>query len=133
MNQPTAADAELVNRAKMLDAQLQMLKGEMQKIGLALIELEKAKTSLEKAREGDEFLFPIGKFVVGKAKLLSSKYLMAIGGNYYMEMDAAKALEKVNDYIAKTKKYSDDISLKTKEIEKALISMIKEINARGYQ
>ncbi len=119
-------EAELTMRASAVDRELKALRAEVERVGMALIDLERAKKTIQEAKEGAEFLFPIGKFIVGKGTLASQNFLVNVGGQYYLELPPEKALEKIEQYLAETKSYSERLNGQIKEAEKELISIIKE-------
>jgi prefoldin alpha subunit len=122
-------EAQLAYRAQLLDQQLRHLRTELERIMLVLVELEKAKTAMQESKEEGEFTFQLGAGIMAKAMMQDEKFLVPIGGNYYIEMDKESSVKKIEDSIEKTRDYYDKINGEVKKAEQNLITIMKE--ARG--
>lgn len=118
---------ELAKRAALLDQRLKLLRNDLEKIGVLLMEFEKAKASIEGFRENNESYVQIGAGIMVKANLNKNDILVPIGSGYFLKTDPKKAIEKIDKLIELTNKNRDKVSEAVKKAENELIDIMKKV------
>lgn len=119
---------KVLYEARGLDAQLRMLRTELDKVGLALIDLTNSLHSVENL-EVKEALVPIGGGAFVKAEVSEKNILVPIGSGYLILMDEKTAKREVEKRIEKTKEAAEKLNDEIKRIEVRLKVLLGK--ARG--
>lgn len=119
---------KILYEARVLDAQLRMLRTELDKVGLALVDLTNSLHSVENL-EVKEALVPIGGGAFVKAAISEKNIVVPIGGNYLLLMDEKKARKEVEKRIEKTKEAAEKLNDEIKRVEVRLKVLLEK--ARG--
>lgn len=116
----------LYYEGQMYYQQLQMMKGEMEKITLTMLDVENAKATINKLKETDA-LIPVGGNAFIETKITSEKVVVPIGGGYSMKMgkkeaeeELAKRSESIKKVLEKLQKEYEMTAQKLREIEEKL-------------
>jgi prefoldin alpha subunit len=118
----------ILYEARLLDAQLRMLQAELDKVGLALLDLTNSLQSVENL-DVKEALVPIGGGAFVKANVSEKNVIVPIGGGYLLLMDENKAKQEIEKRIEKTKEAAEKINEEMKKIEVRLKVLLEK--ARG--
>ncbi|MGB9719805.1 MAG: prefoldin subunit alpha [Candidatus Anstonellales archaeon] len=114
--------------ARVLDAQLRMLRTELDKVGLTLLDLTNSLHSVENLEVKDA-LVPIGGGAFVKAEISERNIIVPIGGGYLLLMDEKTAKEEVEKRIEKTKEAAEKLNDEIKKVETRLKVLLEK--ARG--
>lgn len=119
---------KILYEARGLDAQLRMLRTELDRVGLALIDLTNSLHSVENL-EVKEALVPIGGGAFVKAEVSEKNIVVPIGGGYLILMDEKTAKREVEKRIEKTKEAAEKLNDEIKRVEVRLKVLLEK--ARG--
>ncbi len=122
--------AGLMREGQLLEDKLKYLGKELERLSLVLMELEKAKASMDGVKEGSTGLLPIGGEILIETKISSDKVMFPIGAGYYRKMTKEEAKEKINKVIENINNSYKKIKEEVKTSEDQLISLLKKV--QGY-
>ncbi|MEM2947997.1 MAG: prefoldin subunit alpha [Candidatus Anstonellales archaeon] len=116
MPELTEEQQRILYEARVLDAQLRMLRAELDKVGLALLDLTNSLHSVENI-EVKNALVPIGGGAFVKAQVSERNILVPIGAGYLLLMDEKTAKQEVEKRIEKTKEAAEKLNDEIKKVE----------------
>ena len=117
----------LAQEGQIMEEKLKYLGRELEKLTMILVELEKAKGSLEGVEGGKESLINIGGDILIEAEVKSSKVIYPIGAGYYHKMDKTKAKERIEDAIKSIGETHKKIKEEVKKIEGELVNLLRRM------
>ncbi len=125
-NQMTQEQQRIYYEGQMYYQQLQMMRGEMEKITLTMLDVENAKATISKLKETDA-LIPVGGNSFIETKITSEKVIVPIGGGYSMKMgkkeaeeELARRSESIRKVLEKLQKEYEMTAQRLREIEDKL-------------
>ena len=99
--------------------QLKMLKGEMEKITLTMLDLANAKRTVESISVADA-LVPIGGNAFIETTVSSDRIFVPIGGGYMLKMNREGAEEEIERRLESTKKVVEKLQVEYENMSKKL-------------
>ncbi len=121
--------AELIRRGQILESKLKYLSNELEKLGLIMIELQKAKASISSLEKGNETLVGLGGDVLGIFNVSEIKFFFPLGAGYYLKVGREEALERVEKMLNSIEDNHKRLREEIKKSEKELVELIRDVNS----
>ena len=120
----------LMREGQMLEEKLKYLGKELERLSVVLVELEKARASIEGVGNGNTALLSIGGEILIETKITSEKLVFPIGAGYYKKISKEDAKEKINKVVGKINDSYKKIKEEVKTSETQLINLLRKV--QGY-
>ena len=86
----------------------------------------KVKASLERVKEGEEVLAPLGMGFFAPASLSKGKVFVPVGGGYYLLTSIEGAKKVVEEGLENAKKRQRELAEAVKKAEEETIALLRE-------
>ena len=123
--------AQIAREGQMLEGKLKYLKAELEKLTLTLVELEKAKATINGAKVNEEALVPIGADIMMAVEVKDEHVLVPLGAGYYVRMKKEDALKKIDEGLERLKEVYNRINEEVKASEGQLIDLLRRAQGVG--
>lgn len=117
-------DQELNQKFAEYENEIRQLQEQLRAVEQAVFDMSVISNGIEelKGKENEEILAPIGRGIFVKAKLLSEKLTVDVGGHNYIE----KTIDETNDLIKDQKNKLDKVKLELEDKLKIIDSEITQ-------
>lgn len=119
---------ELMFKLNMFEQQIQGVQQQLQAVEKAITDLGSLSLDLEelKGKTGQEIMAPIGKGLFVKAKLLSEKLTVDVGGKNFVIKDIDSTRELIGEQIKKLENAREDLDNAMEDINQQLTQTMME-------
>ncbi len=119
---------EIIFRLGILEQQLQQLQQQMQAVERGINELESLNLGLDEIQDsmGKEIFARIGKGIYMKAKIISDKLTVDVGGNNFVTKDVFETKKLIQEQIRKLKEAGIELEKNTELTNNEFVEIVQE-------
>jgi len=119
-------DSQKFFEVRMLEQQYRQIQAQIDSIKKVAVEIEKLMSELKELKTGEEILAPVGKGIFVKAKIISEKLKVDIGGKNIVEKTIPDTEKIILIQIKKLKDVQEELEENLEKIGKELLKKIDE-------
>lgn len=119
---------EIIFRLGILEQQLQQFQQQMQAVERGINELESLNLGLDEIQDsmGKEIFARIGKGIYMKAKIISDKLTVDVGGNNFVTKDVFETKKLIQEQIRKLKEAGIELEKNTELTNNEFVEIVQE-------
>jgi len=119
---------ELMFKFQMFEQQIQQLQQQLQAVEQSIIEINSLNLGLDElvGSKGKEILAPIGRGIFAKAKLLSEKLTVDVGGGNFVKKSIPETKKIIEEQIKKLENIKKELNNNLEKVGGELIKIMGE-------